>query len=203
MYKVDVLPPFVYFPRVFWSMNRVFRITTTYILFSGTRWKPCAALASNILGNYEGNHCVWLPYEQHFYWRGRDTKNFHFFFTNVVYRLLQAHWILMSSSSRLVLEVRSHIIMSSNFTLLLGFLYAFSAKKILKTWCVCVNIFNFSHTFRGFFLEFEFWSLFFGSKNKLLPWFWRWKMEMINLLTPKYASVMYTVTILLFVNFSG
>ena len=42
----------------------------------------------------------------------------------------------MSSSSRLVLEVRSHIIMSGNFTLLLGFSYTFSAKKKLKTWCV-------------------------------------------------------------------
>ena len=72
-----------------------------------------------------------------------ETLKIFTFFTNVVYRLLQAHWILMSSSSRLVLEVRSHIIMSGNFTLLLGFSYAFSAKKKLKTWCECVNIFNF------------------------------------------------------------
>ena len=72
-----------------------------------------------------------------------ETLKIFTFFTNVVYRLLQAHWILMSSSSRLVLEIRSHIIMSGNFTLLLGFSYAFSAKKKLKTCCVCVNIFNF------------------------------------------------------------
>ena len=62
----------------------------------------------------------------------------------------------MSSSSRLVLEVRSHIIMSSNFTLLLEFLYAFSAKKKLKTWFVCANIFlqiaviNFLYIYRIF-----------------------------------------------------
>ena len=87
-----------------------------------------AALASNILGNYEGNHCVWLPYEQHFYWRGRTLKIFTFL---LMFRL-QAHWILMSSSSRLVLEVRSHIIMSSNFTLLLVLSYAFSVKRNWK-----------------------------------------------------------------------
>ena len=137
MYKDDGLPPFVYFPRVFWSMNRVFRITTTYILFSGTRWKPCCACIKHPWQLWRKPLCLTSLWAT-FLLKRKNTKIFTF-----LLMYIQAHWILMSSSSRLVLEVRSHIIMSGNFTLLLGFSYAFSAKKKLKTWCVCVNIFNF------------------------------------------------------------